>query len=476
MTMKRRDFLRSVGLLAAGAAISPNAVAASVTPPVSAEAENVKGDLNGLYPPKSLKADVNRTISVVIIGIGNRGRVYANYAKKFPQIMQVAGIVENNVKRLERCGKEYGVPQEHLFKSLDEFYATPKFCDAAIISTPDDLHYEPALKVMQMGYHLLLEKPMCQTEKECRDVLEMAHKTGRIVGLCHVLRFAPYFIALRGVIKSGMIGDVVNVQHMEPIEFAHMAHSYVRGIWRDSNTSTPIILAKSCHDLDIIRYLIDKPCKSITAEGSLYLFKSENAPKGAPMRCTDGCPHESSCPYSAIKIYCKKRAHLKHVVEVPAEATEADIMEALKTGQYGRCVYHCDNNQPDHYVANMVFEGDVTSSFSMDAFTPFGGRRTRIMGTMGYIEGDGKEFAVYEFLTGKKHVWNAKVAEIPEYKGSGHGGGDHGALRDFIEAVCWNDPTRMTSSVDVSVESHIMGFDAEKSRKNGKRSIVKLKK
>ena len=473
--MKRRDFLKTTGLLAAGAAISHNAIAASAVSAVPGSSDDKEGDLNGLYAPKILKADVNRTISVVIIGIGNRGKVYANYAKKFPQIMQVAGIVDNNVQRLERRGREYGVPEDRLFKSLEDFYSVPKFCDAAIISTPDDLHYEPALRVMQMGYHLLLEKPMCQTEKECRDVLEMAHKTGRIVGLCHVLRFAPYFIALRGVIKSGMIGEVVNVQHMEPIEYAHMAHSYVRGIWRDSKKSTPIILAKSCHDLDIIRYLIDKPCKSISAEGSLYLFKSDNAPEGAPMRCTDGCPHESSCPYSAIKIYCKKRAHLKHVVEAPLEVTEAEIMEALKTGQYGRCVYHCDNDQPDHYIANMVFEDGVTSSFSMDAFTPFGGRRTRIMGTMGYIEGNGHEFTAYDFTTGQKHVWNARVAEIPEYKGSGHGGGDHGALRDFLEAVCWNDPGRMTSSVDVSVESHIMGFDAEKSRKTGKRSIVKLK-
>ena len=122
-----------------------------------------------MYPPKPLQANVNRTISVVIIGIGNRGSVYASYAKKFPQAMKVVGIVDNNVKRLERLGKEYGVASEYLFKSLDAFYAVPKFCDAAIISTPDNLHYEPSLKVLQMGYHLLLEKPMCQTEKECRE-------------------------------------------------------------------------------------------------------------------------------------------------------------------------------------------------------------------------------------------------------------------------------------------------------------------
>lgn len=470
--MKRRDFFKNAGLIAAGALVAPELAAKSV---MAGPKEHVQGGLNDKFPPKQLKADVNRAINVVIIGIGNRGNVYASYAKKFPDVMKVAGIVDVDTDRLARNGKKYGVPENRLFSSLDDFYATPKFCDAAIIATPDHLHYEPALKVMQLGYHLLLEKPMCQTEKECREVLEMAHKTGRIVGLCHVLRFAPYFMALKGVLDSGMIGDVVNVQHMEPVEFAHMAHSYVRGIWRNSDTSTPIILAKSCHDLDIIRWLIGKPCKSISAEGSLYLFKKEMAPEGAAMRCTDNCPHEATCPYSAIRVYCKHRAHLRHVVgDGFATASEQEIYEKLKTSQYGRCVYHCDNNQPDHYIANMVFEDGVTSSFSMDAFTPFGGRRTRIMGTMGYIEGNGREFTVWEFATGKRQVWNAKVSEIPEYRGSGHGGGDHGALRDFLEAVCWNDPSRMTSSVDVSIESHIMGFDAEKSRKTGKRSIVKL--
>lgn len=474
--MRRREFIRNLGFIAAGLSVSGNMFAENADPATpEAEGNEQSGNLNSSFPPKTLEADVNRTISVVIIGIGNRGNVYARYALKFPHIMKVAGIVDVDAERLERAGREYGVPNEYLFNSLEEFYSVPKFCDAAIISTPDHLHYEPALKVMQMGYHLLLEKPMCQTEKECRDVLDMAHKTGRIVGLCHVLRFAPYFIALRGVIKSGMIGDVVNIQHMEPIHYAHMAHSYVRGIWRDSKASTPIILAKSCHDLDIIRYLIDKPCRSISAEGSLYLFRPENAPEGAAKRCTDGCPYENICPYSAIQIYNKKRWHLKHVVRDHRNTSEEEIMEALRNGQYGRCVYHCDNNQPDHYIVNMVFEGGVTSSFSMDAFTPYAGRRSRIMGTKGFIEGDGKEFKVTEFGSDKEHIWNARIEEIPEYKDSGHGGGDHGALRDFLEAVCWNDPSRMTSSVDVSVESHIMGFDAERSIRTGKRSIVRLK-
>ena len=472
--MKRREFLMNMGLMSAGMVLAPNLVASSMSGSKGPDIEYVPGNLNDRFAPKPLKADVKQAVSVVIIGIGNRGATYARYAGKFPQVMKIVGIVDNNTVRLKKYAKMYNVPLEYQFNSLEDFYAAPKFCDAAIIATPDDLHYVPTMKALDKGYHVLLEKPMCQTEKECRDVLKKAHETGLIVGLCHVLRFAPYFVALREVIKAGMIGDVVNIQHMEPIKYSHMAHSYVRGIWRDSKKSTPIILAKSCHDLDIIRYLVDKPCETIIADGSLYLFRPEMAPEGAPARCTDGCPHESRCPYSAFRIYLRDRAHLRHVVEEGYAAKESDILEAINIGPYGRCVYRCDNDQPDHYVANMVFKDGVTASFSMDAFTPYGGRRTRIMGTMGFIEGDGKQFVLTQFATGQTHVWNAKVAEIPEYKDSGHGGGDHGALRDFIEAVSWNDPGRMTSTVDISVESHIMGFDAEKSRKTGKKQKVRI--
>ena len=248
----------------------------------------------------------------------------------------------------------------------------------------------------------------------------------------------------------------------------------MRGNWLNSKETTPIILAKSCHDLDILRYLIDKSCDTIVADGSIYLFRPQMALEGTPKRCTDGCPHEKDCPYSAIDIYYRKHHYLKHVVDVWREATDPEIMEALKNGPYGRCVYHCDNDQPDHYVANMVFEDGITASFSMEAFTPYGGRRTRVMGTRGYIDGDGKQFTITEFGTLKTHVWNRKIDEIPEYKDSGHGGGDHALVRDFLEAVAWNDIKRLTSTVDASVESHVMAFDAEKSRKTGKKVKVKL--
>ena len=473
--MKRRDFFKSAGVIAAGAMLSPRLLASeSQASDIFNPEIQQEGDLNDVFPSRSLRADVNKPVTVAILGLGNRGNVYARYSKKFPHAMKIVAIADINEARLKSLGDEYDVPKEMRFKSIDEFFAVPKMCDAVIIATPDNLHYEPAMKALQSGYHMLLEKPMCQTEKECRDVLEMTRKTGRIVALCHVLRYAPYFVALRSAIKSGMIGELVSVQHLEPIQYAHMAHSFVRGNWRNSKHTTPIILAKSCHDLDILRYLIDKSCDTIVADGSIYLFRPQMALEGTPKRCTDGCPHEKDCPYSAIDIYYRKHHYLKHVVDVWREATDPEIMEALKNGPYGRCVYHCDNDQPDHYVANMVFEDGITASFSMEAFTPYGGRRTRVMGTRGFIDGDGKQFTVTEFGTLKTYVWNRKIQEIPEYKDSGHGGGDHALVRDFLEAVAWNDIKRLTSTVDASVESHVMAFDAEKSRKTGKKVKVKL--
>ncbi len=248
------------------------------------------------------------------------------------------------------------------------------------------------------GYDILLEKPIAPTEKECREILDLAKKTARIVAVCHVLRYAPYFIKLKEIIDSGELGELISIQHMEPIEHVHMAHSYVRGNWYNSKETTPIILAKSCHDLDIIRWMIGKPCKNISAFGNLKWFKESNAPKGSTNRCIDGCAVETTCPYSALKIYHKERKRT-YVFDLPEdESAHADfILEQLKTTNYGRCVYKMENDQPDHYVTSMEFEDDITVNFSMEAFTSYHGRRTRIMGSLGDIVGDMDHFTHTDF-------------------------------------------------------------------------------
>ena len=466
--MNRKEFLQRMGLLMAGAVVLDiDAKASSIAALGEGAIPDIASEDKIRTKMPEMDANLDKPVTVMVIGAGSRGRTYARYAAKFPKSMKVVGVADLNPNRRRAMAKAHNIPKENQFAHFNDALSRAKFADAVVISTPDNLHYEPCMKALELGYDVLLEKPVAPTEKECRAILKQAHKYNRIVAVCHVLRYAPYFVALKQVLESGAIGDIVSVQHMEPIQYAHMAHSYVRGNWPLADKTTPIILAKSCHDLDIMRWLIGKPCETIAAEGSLHLFRPENAPKGAPERCTDGCPHEAECPYSAIDIYERRKRHLG-VFDLPRK-DPALIREKLKTTNYGRCVFRCNNDQCDHYVAIMKFQDGVTGSFTMDAFTPWGGRRTRIMGTKGFIEGDMKTFTYYDFRTSHKSVWDQKVSEIAEYKDSGHGGGDHLLVRDFLRAVSAQDEKLLSSTIDVSIESHVMGFMAEKSRKSMKK-------
>lgn len=462
--INRRNFLKTLGISTLGAAVAPSAIARQVSDPNEYLTTKIKG----------MKADVvNGPVTVVILGAGSRGNTYAKYAKMYPDCMKVIGVADINHYRQQKMAREHNIPAGQVFGDWSEAFKVAKFADAVVISLPDDLHYAPAMKALEMGYHILLEKPAAPTEKECTDIRDLALKKGSIVGVCHVLRYAPYFIALKEVIDSGRIGKLVSIQHLEPIQYAHMAHSYVRGNWHNSKKTTPIILAKSCHDLDLMRWIVDSPCKSISAYGSLSFFTHENRPEGAPARCTDGCPYEDKCPYSAIDIYVRKNAHTYVFDNLPPKGDpgrDAVLTERLKTTDYGRCVFDMDNDQCDHYVANMEFENGVTVAFSMEAFMANGGRRTQVMGTEGEIVGDMSQFTITDFRTRKKTIWNAKmIQEVEEYKGSGHGGGDLALVRDFVTAVSHDDASYLSSQIDVSMDSHIMAFGAEKSRKSNKK-------
>ncbi|HAD13724.1 MAG TPA: oxidoreductase [Saprospirales bacterium] len=404
----------------------------------------------------------DRPITIVTIGAGNRGNVYGNYALSYPDEMDIVGVAEPNPVRIDRYTQKHNIPEANRFNTWERVFEKPKFADAVLITTPDNLHYGPCMAALKAGYDVLLEKPISPSEKECRDILNLARKTGRIVAVCHVLRYAPYFEKLRELMQNGSIGEIVSLQHMEPIEHIHMSHSYVRGNWHDRNATTPIILAKSCHDLDIMRWMIGKPCKKIVAMGGIKWFRKENAPAGSTPRCMDGCAVESTCPYSAMKIYYRQRGWL-YVFDMPEDKSTHDeyILNKLRTTNYGRCVYQMDNNQEDHYVSTMEFEGGITAAFSMEAFTSYAGRRTRVMGSMGDIVGDMETFTVTDFRTGKSTVYDNS-------SGDGHGGGDWRLVRNWLQAVSQRKPELLTSTIDASIESHIMGFMAEKSRKTGK--------
>ena len=451
----RRDALRLLGLSAAATAL-----------PTALEARNEFGQPI-LLPENKTYKKLDKPVTAIVCGAGNRGNVYGGYSLAYPDNLDIIGVAEPIAIRNERYAKKHAIKDENRFVTWEDVFKRPKFADAIIISTPDNLHYGPCMKALEMGYDVLLEKPISPSEKECRDILALAKKNDRIVAVCHVLRYAPYFVKLRELIQSKAIGEVISIQHMEPIEHFHMSHSYVRGNWHNSRQTTPIILAKSCHDLDILRWMIGKPSKSIHAFGDLSWFTKKNAPAGSTERCTDGCAVEGTCPYSALEVYYRRR-EWNYVFDLPEDKDKqsAYVLEQLKTTNYGRCVYRMDNDQPDHYVTNILFDDNVTASFSMEALTSYGGRRTRVMGSHGDIVGDMNSFTITNFRSGKKEEWKETT--------DGHGGGDWRLAENWVQAVAQRNPALLTSTIDQSIESHVMGFMAEESRKNKKVMDIRM--
>lgn len=451
----RRELLKTMGLLSAASAVGATPV----------RQWEYTFDYRDLAKPA-------RKITAITLGAGNRGNVYGDYSLAHPDELDIVGVAEPIPLRNQRYARAHQIAEKNRFTTWEHVFQRPKFADAVIITTPDHLHHGPAMQALAMGYDLLLEKPIAQTWQECKEILDQAKKYQRIVAVCHVLRYSPYYRKVKEVLDSGVLGEVVSVQHLEPIEHLHMSHSFVRGNWRREKDTNPIILAKSCHDLDILRWWIGKECRWVSSFGNLKWFKAENAPAGSTLRCTDGCKIEGECPYSALKIYYRKRLRL-HVFDLPEDKTLQNdaLMRELQEGPYGRCVYHCDNDVPDHQVVSMEFDGGVTANFSMEAFTHYAGRRTRIMGSMGDLVGDEDELLIGNFRTGQVDQWILKdhVDLV-----SGHGGGDWGVARDWVRAVAAQDPTLLSSTLDASMESHLMGFLAEKSRHNRTVEAVRI--
>jgi len=451
--ISRREALIRLGIVAGGAAVlaAPNRKAWSAT---------YKESVNKFDQP----------LTAIIMGAGNRGTVYGDYSAEYPMDLDIIGVAEPIQERNDLHAKTHDISDENRFVTWEHVLERPKFADTVIISMPDDLHHEPCIQAMRIGYDVLLEKPMAQSEAECREILKVQQETGRVVGIAHVLRYAPYFIDMRDVVRSGKLGKIVNMQHMEPVEWRHMMHSYVRGNWHDSALTTPIILAKSCHDLDIMRWIIDEPCDKIVGFGDVSFYNRENAPEGSGERCLD-CPVEESCAYSAKKMYLRDKERIYAIMPVvpydDPETLNELILHSLKTTNYGRCAFKMENDQPEHLACAMEFRSGATATFNMDGFTSYHGRRTRLMGTKGDLVGDMETFTYTDYMTRKSFTWDISITDVKGYEDSGHGGGDYRFVSDLLNAVYHRDETLLTSTVEASVESHVMGFRIEKSRKGG---------
>jgi len=409
---------------------------------------------------------------VVLIGAGSRGVAYAENIKLHPDKFELVGVADPIKKRCEGIQRKFDLADEACYDSWERMLSQPKIADIAIIATQDNGHYKPAMKAIELGYNLLLEKPVAQTAKECIDIANAAKEKGVQVLVCHVLRYTPFFKAVKKIVMDGTIGDIQSIIQVEAVGNRHQSHSYVRGDWSKEENATPMLLAKSCHDMDMIQWLIDKPCKKVSSFGSLSYFVPENAPEAGPKRCIDGeCPIEDSCPYHYKKIYLNEQSNpfFRYAVARGYSeeflATDEEVLEGLKNTNFGACVYHAGNNVVDHQVVNLEFEGGATASFTMNAFNR-GGRYIRIFGTKGelYANVSDTEITVYQFES--REYTKVEVEKTEESIAGGHGGGDAGIIEELYDYMNGNYTGYCAADIEISVKNHLIGFAAEKARHN----------
>lgn len=412
-----------------------------------------------------------RRIDVVIAGLGPRGfHTYGKYQNLYPERMRVVAVADPDPAKREEAALEFHLDGESCFKSAEEMFSRPRLAEVAFICTQDAQHLAHSVLAMEKGYDLLLEKPIATSLEDCLTIRDTALSLGRTVVVCHVLRYTSFYRTVKEIVGRGDIGEIVNVEAAENVGYWHQAHSFVRGNWRRAEESCPMILAKCCHDLDILNFLIGKRCIKLNSYGSTHLFRHGKKPAGATDRCFE-CPYARTCVYSAVKIYLSEDSLEKHewLCRVAARVpTPENLRKALEDGPYGRCVYACDNDVVDHQTVNMLYEDGITATLTMSAFSEKNYRTIRIMGTLGEIEGDQDTNLIRLIRFGEEPVFfdiNKLASDL-----SGHGGGDNGMLTDFFTKLN-GDRGEISSSIVNSIESHVMAFAAESSRLSGGENI-----
>lgn len=421
---------------------------------------------------------IMKKLKVALVGLGSRGKdTYAKCAKIYPDKMEIVAIADIDRSKVDEVASLYNIPHSMCFNSAEKLLEQEKLADVMFITTQDKQHVGHAIPALKKGYHVLLEKPISPDLDECREIVRVAKEYNRKVVVCHVLRYTPFFTKLKQLIEEDSIGDVVNVMALENVGYWHQAHSFVRGNWRNSETTSPMILAKCCHDMDLYLWLTGKTCKSVSSFGSTYLFKKECAPEGAALRCLDGCKAKESCPFDAEKIYLthKKIGAVNGYKAWPLDVltlhpSVESITEAIKTGPYGRCVYHCDNNVVDHQVVNLEMTDGSNIHLTMSGFTATGSRYAKFMGTKGEIIADMSSNIIKLTRFGEDTI-EIDVSKLAS-DFSGHGGGDNRMVSEFLDLIIYDkEPTSAITSVEHSVESHYCALAAEESRINGGKVI-----
>ena len=412
--------------------------------------------------------------SVAILGGGSRGLdTYANFMNKTGHF-DIVAVCDVRPVRLEFAQEKYNVTKENCFLDENEFFKE-KRADVLVIATQDQDHVQQAIKGLKLGYDILLEKPITPKKEECLALLNAQKKYNHKVVVCHVLRYAPVYLHVAKLINDGAIGKLIDIHAIEQVSFWHIAHSFVRGNWRNSNTTSPMILAKCCHDMDLLQFYANSKCKTVSSIGSLSFFKKENQPKDASNRCQT-CKYIDTCPYSAKYVYVQRWKNAKcpetmwpqNVVCTEHPLTEERIIKAYESNDYGRCVFDCDNNVVDHQETNILFENGVTANLCMTGFTGSNGRIYKFHGTYGEIDLDEerRELVIKRFAQKDEVI---TFSQLPDVTG-GHGGGDMGLVNAFYQALLSQE--NLCTTLESSIESHLMAFAAEESRLHDGEKVV----
>lgn len=403
-----------------------------------------------------------KKVTFAVCGMGNRGAVYAGMQLRYPEEMEVTAMADTRPERLAAANKYLQLPPERLFSTAEEMFKQPKLADIMMITTQDAQHKGHALRAMELGYDLLLEKPISNKLEDIVEIANTAKRLGRTVIVCHVLRYTPFYRQVKKLLQEGVVGKIQSVEAAEWVGHLHFAHSYTRGNWHNSKESSPMILAKCSHDMDIIYWLTESACQKVTSFGSLTHYRKESAPEGAAERCSD-CKLE--CPWNAQKFYLPRVPKWPTNVIHP-EPTLENITQLLETSNYGRCIYHMDNDVVDHQVVNMELEGGITATFQMNGFANADTRTLHIVGTEGEMMGNFRTHELWYQRFGEERV--NIPAETLGTETKGHGGGDAGLIQNVIRYYRGDEfDSSSITLIDRSVESHYMAFAAEESRVAG---------
>ncbi len=408
--------------------------------------------------------------SLAIIGLGNRGSKYLLELKIFhkKEVKPVA-ITDTDEKKLSRYGKKYNISENMRFQNTEDFFSHGVVADGLIISTPDRDHYAQAKRALEVGYKtILLEKPVSHDIAETEEIARLAAEKGAKVVVCHVLRYSNYYLKIKEYIENGSLGKVISIEQRENVGYFHFAHSYVRGIWHKESTSSPSILAKCCHDLDLIYWFADALPKTVDSIGDLYYFKKDNAPEGATEYCMQGCKCKNECPYDAEAFYITDNVFKAKFIKYMPTTVFGSLVrskkkkrEILKNGQYGKCVFLNDNDVCDHQEVNITFENGISGRLTMTAFGEKCERETRIVGTKGELICRGGKITLLQYGIKKKVLLRDHFSML------GHVEGDIRTIHNFAHLLTTGKPmNRDVTYIDTTLVSHRMAHDAEISRKN----------